>query len=400
MLNFSKLIVNQSETIDKLIKEWKIKDDLVFDNFSFCDFNSLEDNSVSNDYCYLFTKINSADFNRHWIKYVIYAQQNKSADYYNKYKYYYNKLLKTNLLSDRTKAAIELENLNLILEKDCFKFNNCKEKYLFPSFLNDISNMISNEYVFKNKISSFRFLLAIFSNNLITENLSANKLTVCLNHFNDLHVMAKKVIFKNLIKKKQEAIILNLLDRGINLNWMIDFEGNGKEEVCSLKLLENLKLSDVLFSHIDWNILAQNSVGDNILHIMCGSSLLHGNLPNLNIKMSFLNAADKYTFLNEQNDKGLTPLSQAILLRDEDMVDFLIENGINKWSTCKNNPLEFLEGCINGHNNYLLPDSLQNSDLDTELWHHLLKDWVSEKFYMELQNNLKSERLKEKAIKI
>lgn len=404
MLNFSRLIVNYSETIDKLIKDWELRDDSIFDCFSFPEFDGVKNNRSLNDYDYLYlsTEINHPQFSftRYWIKCIIHAQQNKCADNYEDYKFYYNELMKTKSLSNNIKASIELENLNLILEKDCFKFNNCKEKYLFSSLLNDISNMISNGYIFKNKISSFRFLLAIFSNNLITENLSANKITTCLNHFNGLHVMAKKIIFKNLIKKKQEAIILNLLDRGINLNWMIDFEGNGKEEVCSLKLLENLKLSDVLFSNIDWNILAQNSEGDNILHIMCGSSLLDGNLSKLNIKMSFLNAEDKYIFLNERNDKGLTPLAQAILLRDEDMVNFLIENGINKWSTCKDNPLEFLEDCINGYNDYLLPDNLQNSESDTDLWHHLLKDWVSEKFYTELQGNLASKKIKEKSIKI
>jgi ankyrin repeat protein len=314
----------------------------------------------------------------------------------------YNYLINHEDISNNVKAAIDLKLLENLLDNPSFKFSSSfhDERVSLASVLSEVSSIIDNGYIFKNKISAFRSLLWIFSNNMITEHLPAKKLHTCLDNFSELTVMAKKVIFKNLIKKKQETIILNLFNRGIDLNWMIDFEGNGQAEVCSLKILENLKLSDVLLSTMEWNMLAKNSTGDNILHIMCGSSLLDGNLPKLNIKISFLTPEDKYAFLNEQNDKGLTPLAQAILLRDEDMVDFLIENGVKKWSTCEDNPLEFLEDCINGDNNCLLPESLQHSDLDTDFWHHLLKDWESEKLYIELEGKLGAKKIKEKAIKI
>lgn len=314
----------------------------------------------------------------------------------------YNYLINHEEISDNIKAAIDFRLLENLLDNHSFKSYSSfyDEKVSLASVLSEISSIISNGYIFKNKITAFRSLLWMFSNHQITEHLPAKKLHTCLDSFSDLNVMAKKVIFKNLIKKKQEIIILNLFNRGIDLNWMIDFEGNGQAEVCSLKILENLKLSDVLLSTMEWNMLAKNSTGDNILHIMCGSSLLDGNLPKLNIKISFLNTQDKFNFLNEKNDKGLTPLAQAILLRDEDMVEFLVENGVKKWTECSDNPLDFLEDCINGDNNYLLPESLQNSDIDTDLWQHLLKDWESEKLYIELEGKLGSKKIKEKAIKI
>ena len=314
----------------------------------------------------------------------------------------YNYLINHKNLNDKTKAAIDLKLLENILDSP--SFSSCSffhdKRASLSSILSEVSSIIDNGYIFKNKITAFRSLLWIFSNSLITEYLPSKRLHTCLENFSGLSVMAKKLIFKSLIKKKQETIILNLFNRGVDLNWMIDFEGNGQTEVCSLKILENLKLSDVLLSTMEWNMLAKNSTGDNILHIMCGSSLLDGNLPKLNIKISYLTTKNKYDFLNEQNDKKLTPLAQAILLRDEEMVDFLIQNGVRKWSTCKDNPLNFLEDCIRGNKNYLLPESLQKSDMDTEFWHHLLKEWESEKLYMELNGNLSFKSIKEKTIKI
>lgn len=314
----------------------------------------------------------------------------------------YNYLINHKSLNDKTKAAIDLKLLENILDNQSFiSCSSLRDKRAsISSILSEISSIIDNGYIFKNKITAFRSLLWIFSNSLITEYLPAKRLHACLENFSGLSVMAKKVIFKNLIKKKQETIILNLFNRGIDLNWVIDFEGNGQAEVCSLKILENLKLSDVLLSTMEWNMLAKNSTGDNILHIMCGSSLLYGNLPKLNIKISYLTLPQKYEFLNEQNNKELTPLAQAILLRDEEMINFLIQNGVKKWSKCKDNPLDFLKNCIRGDKNYLLPESLQKSDMDTEFWYHLLKEWESEKLYVELESSLGFKNIKEKTIKI
>lgn len=343
--------------------------------------------------------------NENWLHFLIQKQNQPDHKKYNFYKNFYKKILQSEKISDKDKSLLELGLLKTKIEKDAYYYFNEKERKNFSNIIQDVSNIISNGFIFKNKLTSFRSLLWILSNNVINQNLAPQKIRVCLENFAGLNSLAKKVILKSLINKKQETIILNLFSHGINLDWKIDFNGDGKKEVCSLKIFQDLKLSDYLLSSDGWNVMVKKQNGDNLLHMMCGSSLLDKVTINyLHGKVRTLRSDEQTIFLNEKNNNGLSPILQAILLQDEQMVNFMISYEIEKWNNSKPeeiSALKFLKDCIEDKNNHLLPEFLTDTEIDKKFWINLLGDWESEKLNKQLENQLEMKKdIHSKLVKI
>ena len=323
--------------------------------------------------------------------YFLIQKQNQSEHKkYNFYRSFYRTILQSKKISDKSKSCIELVLLKTKIEKDAYYYFNEKEREKFSSIVKDVSDIINNGFIFKNKLTTFRSLLWILSNNVITENLEPQKIRVCLENFSLLSSLAKKVILKNLINKKQEAIILNLFSHGVDLNWKIDFNGDGKKEVCSLKIFQDLKLSDYLLSSDGWNVLVKKENGDNLLHMMCGSSLVDKVTINyLHGKVKNLDNYNKNVFLSEKNNNGLTPLLQAILLQDEKMIEFMLSYEILEGNSIEEiTALKFLKDCVEDKNSHLLPNFLTDMEIDKKFWINLLSDWESENLSAKLENQL------------
>lgn len=391
----TKSIVSQ-RLIFKFFKNYTEKNDLTLNAQTQLLDKLIMSGNFVNSYCF-----NMRDENL--LNFLIQKQNQLEHKKYSFYKGLYKNLLKSRLLTDKNRSFLELELLKTKIEKDAYYYFNEKERKSFSNIIQDVSGIINNGFIFKNKLTSFRALLWILSNNIITQNLDPQKLKICLENFASLNSLAKKVILKSLINKKQETIILNLFSHGIDLDWKIDFNGDGKKEVCSLKIFQDLKLSDYLLSSDGWNVLVKRPNGDNLLHMMCGSSLLDKVTINyLHGKVKALKIKDKNAFLNEKNNNGLSPFLQAILIQDEEMIKFMISYEIPKWNNNEDlSPLKFLKDCLQDKNNHLLPEFLIDTEIDKNFWLNLLNDWESEKLNTKLENELEVKKeISSKLVKI
>lgn len=390
------------KNIDKLLYEdWLSISKKIFLTYVIDNHNYIEkENAI--DFLVSEKKIDFANLKNEWIgcllKMMVKNQNSNNFDG----KAIYKRILFSPFLNKYQRANLELELLKISIEENTYFFENEKTRKFFSSILSTVKEVIDNGFIFENKLTNFRSLLLILSHSEITDNLDAKKIKICLENFSILTPLAKKVIFKNLINKKQETIVLNLLNHGIDLNWKIDFEGNGKKEVCSLKILEDLKLSEHLFTLCHWDISVTNSSGNNILHMMCGSSLTDNvSLGYINQKLSFLDENQKKKIFNQENFQGLSPMNQAILFQDETMIDFLIEHGVKRWGeSVKSSPYEFLIHCVEGNNNKLLSYYFNDFDMNMNFWDSLLYKWESEKLNEDLNKNLKEKDREVKKTKL
>lgn len=271
----------------------------------------------------------------------------------------------------------------------------------------EIEKILDRAYIFMNQNTTYHALKNIFSLDNVEEIINNRMIYNCYEKFNELGVMAKKSLTSQLILRKKETVIFNLLSHGLNINWSIK-NHEGKENIVAFEVLYSLPMIKMILSSENFNLCITNTRGDNLLHLMGSMPLLDNEIKvSLDKKINLLSKYQKHYLFNQINSAGVTPLEKAICLQEETMINYLklqyeqIE-GFN--SETLGLPKE-IEKALQFIQNNLLKENPQKAltqagyhpeaiwawELDDNyinFWHQLSKDWNTKHLHAQLQQDL------------
>lgn len=271
-----------------------------------------------------------------------------------------------------------------------------------------IEEILVREIVFSEQQSTFHTLYIFFkySNRLWDELRNKYRHLLC-EKFNSLSITARKSLI-GLLQKQYNHIhtelLFNLLSHGLDLNWNLP-DGNAKNNnILAFSLLYNIENMNVILSSESFNITVVNNKHENILHNIGTMGYANKELQQkLTKKIQSLNDLQRYTLLNQQDNEGNTPLMKALQVRDEIMVDYLIDY----W---KISPLAIIPNASHNKQSALLylDEYLLKSCSEVDpfyenkvfYWQQLSKKWNTEKIYHELQITLPQHQVKKRQLKI
>lgn len=271
----------------------------------------------------------------------------------------------------------------------------------------NIINIVDRGYIFFKQNHIYHSLRYLFSLDYVDNILSHRALLSCYEQFSRLNMIGRKTLSAQLISRKKETVIFNLLSHGLNLNWSIKNK-EGQENILALEVLYSMPMIKMILSSENFNLCITNHKGENILHLL-------GDLPLsdreilylLNKKINTLNDFKKQLFLNQPNEKGLSPLLKSIYQQEEVVIQYLLDQGIKNDDELEGRELEmrsglaFLDECLlpvtrgEKENTWIKID-----EVSEQYWNELSKKWNSEKLYLHLEQEMWTNSTIEKCVKI
>ena len=323
-------------------------------------------------------------------------------------------MLESNHLSLKDKMYLDYLFLRKVIneiqmQKYVMNFKgNLLVSHISSNLALEIERILDRSYVFMNQNTTYHALKNIFSLDNVEEIINNRIIYNCYEKFNELGVVAKKSLTSQLILRKKETVIFNLLSHGLNINWSIK-NHEGKENIVAFEVLYSLPMIRMILSSENFNLCITNTRGDNLLHLMGSMPLLDSEIKaSLDKKINLLNRYQKHYLFNQINSAGVTPLEKAICLQEEVMINYLkmqyeqlegfngeilglpkeIEKGLNfiQNNLLKENPRKALAEA--GY----YPEAIWAWDLDENyinFWQQLSKQWNTQHLHGQLQQDLR-----------
>lgn len=195
-----------------------------------------------------------------------------------------------------------------------------------------IQNILGRDWIFTNKAMSYHILKEVFASEELMDELSNHTIFKCYQEFENLDESLKKSLTADLLLKKREIVIFNLLAHGLNLNWMIKLKD--KENVVALEVLSSIPMIKMVLSSRNFNIRISNAQGENILHLLGTLPLMDDEIRQLlNTRLEELSESERHHLFYQITDKNLTPLMKAIEYKEEVLVEYLMSWNIDVWET-------------------------------------------------------------------
>ena len=272
--------------------------------------------------------------------------------------------------------------------------------------LEELEGILNRGFVFNTQVSRFLTLSSIFGHRELFENLGTKFKMICFQEFSKLNIIAKKALTAILIYARNEEAIFNLLSYGLKLDWEIKTK-SGYKNLVIFELLSSTHWIKVFLGNKNIDIRVTNEQGENILHLIGENALSNPSIENaLRRRINDLNQQEKDNFFFQLNEENLTPLMKAVVFQDEKMITFMKEFNIKPWDELQG-PLKY-KSAMEFLNEYILKLNKENSwgnlidYFKDSFWMGLAKQWNSEFYYQQLQNELvvSEPNINKKVIKI
>jgi hypothetical protein len=271
-----------------------------------------------------------------------------------------------------------------------------------------LQNIISRDWVFSNKVMGYHILKEVFASEELMDELSHHTIFKCYQEFENLDESLKKSLTAELLLKRREEVIFNLLAHGLNLNWIIKLRD--KENVVALEVLSSIPMIKMVLSSQSFNLKTCNQKGENILHLLGTLPLMDDEIRNLlDNRLESLTEFERNNLFYQTTSHNLTPLMKAIEYKEEIMVEYLLDWNLDVWETIPNEKpfrsvMEFLDSGLLGQNHQAVLQEFAlalniNVDYENKEYHeyycHLSKKWNSEHNYHYLNDVLPENKLEE-----